>query len=531
MRLRLTGTFQLLDDQGGNCTPRGAKARAIIAMLCRIPERCRSRRWLESKLWSDRAPEQASGSLRQALMEIRQALGHHSSLLVTDRDTVTLSGVVTDLDTERDRVREALAEGRDFLEGIDIEDEAFEDWLRNERALLSDQAVPGKAMAGVLAEPMPFVVRLGGFSSGIAGFVGAAMAEAIGSLMMDFAEVEVYSDAQGTAIVSAPTRGITLAIEVAALGAQLHVLVALASTANQRILWSRRVTLVTDAADLIGEGAFPQIVFNAAEAAHAAVANIPAPDGRFWADAMTARAVQAMYSFDAAQLATADRLLAESLKFRPTARAWAWRGQLRQIMAVERTDLDWLKLREEADEYARRAMEMPEGNPLVYALVSQVRVMLDADPEVGTKLAQDAVVLSPYNAHGQAALAGAQLRAGAYAAALDAATAGARLAANSPHAFWWDSLVGLSALANGDVKLAIHHYEAAHFRSPNFRSPLRHLYFLYLVGGQPDRADRILQALRRLEPDFSIDRVRYDEHYPAATLRRTKLAEMAMQRL
>ena len=115
MFIRLVGVFEVRDDEGRDCTPRGAKARAILAMLCQTPDRRRARRWLEARLWSDRAAEQASGSLRQSLMEIRKALGPEAALLVADRDSVRLSGVRTDLETDRETAAGALQSGREFL--------------------------------------------------------------------------------------------------------------------------------------------------------------------------------------------------------------------------------------------------------------------------------------------------------------------------------------------------------------------------------------------------------------------------------
>ena len=58
MKLRLVGQFRLLDGLGIDRSPRGAKARAVLAMLVQVPEHRRSRRWLEARLWSDRGADQ-----------------------------------------------------------------------------------------------------------------------------------------------------------------------------------------------------------------------------------------------------------------------------------------------------------------------------------------------------------------------------------------------------------------------------------------------------------------------------------------
>ena len=121
MFIRMIGVFEVRDEAGQDRTPRGAKARALLALLARTPGHRRPRRWLEARLWSDRGQEQASGSLRQALTEVRKALGPLAERLTSDRDGVALAGFGSDL-ADPVGARQALARGREFLEGIDVLD-------------------------------------------------------------------------------------------------------------------------------------------------------------------------------------------------------------------------------------------------------------------------------------------------------------------------------------------------------------------------------------------------------------------------
>ena len=93
MHIRLLRVFEPRNHSGRDCSPRGTKARAILAMPCQTPDRRRARHWLEARLWSDRGAGQASGSLCQALMEICKAPGPEADRLETDGDTVRLGGV------------------------------------------------------------------------------------------------------------------------------------------------------------------------------------------------------------------------------------------------------------------------------------------------------------------------------------------------------------------------------------------------------------------------------------------------------
>ena len=114
-------------------TPRGRKACAIIAMLALSPDGKRARTWLQDKLWSTRAPEQGAGSLRQSLHELRAALGGDKNVVAADKFNVTLdlARLIMDLADEP-----ALAAWPDaeLLEGLDIADDEFESWLREQRA-------------------------------------------------------------------------------------------------------------------------------------------------------------------------------------------------------------------------------------------------------------------------------------------------------------------------------------------------------------------------------------------------------------
>jgi TolB-like protein/Tfp pilus assembly protein PilF len=140
----LLGAFALIGPDGKNITPKGQKAQALLALVATSEHGVRSRAWLCDKLWSDREPEQAFANLRQTLRQIRKCLGPHTELIEADKFTVRIRLDLIELDTL------ALSEGRssqiagrallrepldlDFLEGIDIRDPEFEEWLTTERS-------------------------------------------------------------------------------------------------------------------------------------------------------------------------------------------------------------------------------------------------------------------------------------------------------------------------------------------------------------------------------------------------------------
>ncbi|MFO1143970.1 MAG: hypothetical protein U1E59_16645 [Amaricoccus sp.] len=134
--LDLLGPLRLRDAAGTELTPRGRKSQGLLALLGLSPGLRRSRTWLQDKLWSDRAPVQASGSLRQCLTEIRTSLGRHVDCLRTDRGWVALDPERVHVIADRDR---PSARDLEFLEGLDIRDAEFEHWIRDQRMHHSDR--------------------------------------------------------------------------------------------------------------------------------------------------------------------------------------------------------------------------------------------------------------------------------------------------------------------------------------------------------------------------------------------------------
>jgi tetratricopeptide (TPR) repeat protein len=528
MFIRLVGVFEVRDGSGRDCTPRGAKARAILAMLCQTPDRRRARRWLEARLWSDRGAEQASGSLRQALMEIRKSLGAEADCLEADRDTVRLSGVTTDLEQTHAAAVQALQSGREFLEGIDIIDQAFEDWLRDERARVESslgvlRPAQPRQSDGQMAQ-LPFVLRRGALPEGVASFVGKSVSDAIARLLAEFVHIDVFGSGGSAVPDGLAKEGLELHVEAAEIQDRVHILVSLTSASSGQTIWNQRATVPVAEADLTWAGDLPPLVFQAADAA---LSHFPrlreCQDGPRRANALIANAVNEMFSYDRDRLRQADLLLAEAGEIATSARVLAWRCLVRQIMYVERTEADPTRLMSEIDEYARKALERSKANPLVLSLVGLARVMVDENPDAGAILARDALALSPYNAHSHAAQAGALMRLGDNLGALEAARRGTEIAARTAYVHWWEATSGLAALRSGNLVAALAHFEAAHYRAPGFRAAMRNLLFLYLAADEREKAARVYRELMRSEPDFTLDRILNEPLYPAVTLRQSGL--------
>jgi adenylate cyclase len=135
LRLAIFGRFRAADALGNEIPIKSRKSRALLAYLALPPGKERSREAIMALLWSDRGDEQARSSLRQALSGLRKDLGETAiaTLRITDES----------LELDPDHVMvEPASPGEVLLDGLRINDPAFEEWLRDERLRNEDAAVP-----------------------------------------------------------------------------------------------------------------------------------------------------------------------------------------------------------------------------------------------------------------------------------------------------------------------------------------------------------------------------------------------------
>lgn len=161
LKINLLGGCRLLASDGTDVTPRARKTRGMVAFLALAPGGSATREKLAGLLWSDRQEEQARGSLRQSVTELRAAFrGRDEDALQVDRDSlhIRLDKVWIDarelerlaVGTAEDRRQVIALYGGDLLADIGSIGGPFDDWLYSERAFRRDTAL--NAMASLLRE-------------------------------------------------------------------------------------------------------------------------------------------------------------------------------------------------------------------------------------------------------------------------------------------------------------------------------------------------------------------------------------------
>src|SRR5262245_1695274 len=162
LELSLFGAFEARLKSGAAINFPRNKAKALLAYLALRPGQMHARDTLATLLWGEASAERARHSLRQTLFELRNGLPRAAATcLVEEGDTVGLRAAAVDVDVAA--FERLAAEGSPealeragalyrgvLLEGINVSEPSFEEWLRTERDRLGELAV--EALAKLLGQ-------------------------------------------------------------------------------------------------------------------------------------------------------------------------------------------------------------------------------------------------------------------------------------------------------------------------------------------------------------------------------------------
>ncbi len=505
--LRVTGLVQLRTSaQGDPVVIRSNKARAILVLLATAPEGQRSRAWLQSKLWSDRAPEQAAASLRQDLSKLRASLSDLDIGFCVERTHVSV-------DLDKLQVCDA-AEGA-FLEDLDIRDPAFQDWLMVERARRggADPQIPAPA----LTRPVPWHIHLAPQTAqGGGAWFEHLLCDAAAKHLRDMLSADISVGGQP------PDRDRLLQVraQVFHLDGKVSMRVALTHAGTRHQIWSDARSFRVGGAPPVEHPEWLGLIADLTAACAQWIFRDGVQRPVMEADALCGRAINGLFSMLPDRIAEADELFAAAHEADPRGLYLAWRAQLRTVQFVERHDLDVEVLRDEGAAFIAHALETEPDNAMVAALAANTAGHLLKQTDRSLELGQLSVQLNPANAMGWWALSSASL----YADKLDACHAfalrGRKLAGRSPHRFWWDQQVFGAVFMQGRFDEAVRLTQTIHALNPNFRPPLRYLFAMLAQDGQDAAAAKVAETLKRLEPDFSPERLVQDRGYPASLVHR-----------
>ncbi|MBM2578003.1 hypothetical protein JQC91_16985 [Jannaschia sp. Os4] len=485
--LVLDGPVRVLTPDGQELTPRGAKARAVLALLGCAPGLRLSRAAVQDRLWSDSDAARGGASLRTTLGAIRRGLRDARGALVGGPGWIGL-------DPEAVRVRlPPVAEGARFCADLDIPDPEFDDWLRERR--MGFEAEDGRGAAPPGDGPLVLRADLGAAPHPIAEMLVHEAAQRLADLV-DLRVAAGARDAAGTG----------LRLGAVATGGSATVVQLRATDERSGRMWSHLETIDLDR---------PGLGVRLGRASHRmALAAL---------EVTGLRGLDAFGRFSPADLDRDEAVLASGRSGLRPAVADALRAQIYHAREIER--LAGARVLTEAADLALRAREAEPGNPIVLSSLALVRLR---QGEVGAAL--DLVGEARRRDAGQgiatfaavAALAHAGRAKEAYRLALAARggvqserrPASAALAAAS------------AAVLAGRDGAALEHARRAVAHAPEARAPRRFVAALAFRAGLEAEAAEALAVLARLEPGFAPRRM-LEPDYPVAGLRRRDLLQVA----
>lgn len=522
LSVRLFGPMQIRAADGRDLTPSTQKARAIIAMILVADGAVRSRNWLIDHLWSTKPRELALASLRQSLKEIRKCLGPWAAeVLKIDNFVVAIdSSKIIIEDSDRD-----IASHNDFLEGIDIGDPEFEDWLTLERSRLGGfaQAKPRHAEESreAPAQPAKFGLRIDPpIVSGLDPEEDELAANLLDEIVVSLVEEGFHDlhDRRKRTAIPLSSGGwrypLCLRCSVSRIADRARIVLALVDLAEEQTIWIRRFDTHVFA---IRSGREPEIAAGLAQCVDRIWQEKEAAARRFrfgedGADVMRA-AIQDIFELSATDLARAEHDLRRLITTRHGALASAWLAFLLTFRVGQRFVQHDGTLHDQARELIARAMEREPGNAVVLALAGHVHSFLFGNYVSAVDLFERAVRINPNRALVWDLYSVLHAYIGRPKEGLQCALFGRHLGAHSIHRYYFDTSCLITASMLGDHRRAIDYGEAVLEERPAFNSVLRFLTASYAHSGDVANADKARQLLLGIEPSFSIETLR-EARYP-----------------
>lgn len=526
MRLRLNGPFRVYDDDDRDITPKGIKERGLLALLALSPGQRRTRAWLQDKLWSDRSPEQASGSCRQALSNMRKALGPYGDQVQSDRSAIWLDPAIP----LQNAFDPAMGE---VLDDIDIADPEFTDWLRALRMqhdAPATDAPPPRLLSAPTApraqkRSMALITRIDQSGTARGAFILRALSQRIVTGLALLGDIEIVEVDASEKLVSEDQPAVRVDLECLDDSDMAFVLLRVISTANRRIVWSGRVSLAPSIAEIWASPDVTRAVNCTVQAVSDATSTAP---GLASISAIN-QAIRRVFEFEKTGLAKADGLLRDAVDGEARGLALAWRGFLRLTEALEFRDAESGKL-EEAMLYIQEALHIAPDHPVVLSLASQVTLRVTGDLDQAHYLAGRAVSNGEDNPYALDALSQTLIVQGRNHEANGIADRARQFAQGLPHSFSWDLQACLSSISIGQINTAFDLALISHRKMPFYRPALRYLTALSVLKNSMDDMRHFAQKLRKIEPDFT-PALLLSPTYPVQTLRDLGLIDEIRTRL
>ncbi|QXT38937.1 tetratricopeptide repeat protein [Gymnodinialimonas ceratoperidinii] len=504
-KIHVLGAFRLESPTGAVVAVKAKRARAILAALATGRDLARPRAWLQDLLWSERPKAQSGLSMRQCLHALRRDLGESRDILTTDKDVIALDAAKVWVDVRDDDhlagLGDAAGELPQFLDGLTIEDPAFQRWLDDRRCHYGRRlAPPLPPEKSPVARPIIIRGRPDGMIS--AQTYDTVLQDLICKSIDDAGRVRLLDESAMPLLSRREAeRAFRVQVSSADIGGSRGVSVNLSRSSDGSVFTNLvRVSDDIDMIDLVNEA----VVKSMEEIARYGT---DLPNHKI-ATALSVRALLSVTNYAPSTIENADALIARAFEIDPQPVFLAWRAYLRTFLLGEAVGGNAEAIREEMERFIRLAEEQDPDNSIVLSLAAFIHSMWFLSNENALELAQRSHKLNPSNPYGISYLGMVQTHLGNYEEGYRLTRRANSLTVHRNAKSSIRYVAMRSAACAGRYTEAIKIGEALGRDAPGFVAPKRLMGMLYMKVGRVDEAEAMVETLKQHEPDYSVEKMR-----------------------
>lgn len=542
--LYLLGAFSFVAADGRDITPKSRKSRALLALLALSPRGTRTRVWLRDKLWSESDEEKASGSLRQAIRDLKRSLAEAGDVILrTDRLSVSLELDNLWIDLRQIRNDAALPAdldpGVELLEGFDVADEEFEDWLTIERSnwadlrdslekrVEPDEASPrpsGLADGG--QRPIyPHLIVIGIMPSIIHGrdqlahYIGDYVSESVACTLAEYQPVQIVN--LGDRFGAEPDDALTadpdylIRTRTLVVGSKVSLTFLIYEASSRSLALSQSVQIPQE--DIVNDDFILANQFVSQNVDHLAKIilqprprrrGIPHDQGTL----IGYRILASMFDLDAGRLRKSQTML-ERVQDREESSLFSSLGAYASSFSLGENIGTWDESRfEQTEKFTRDVMQANPFNSISLACVGHTLGFVMDRHEVAAEIFARALKLNPMQAFVWDHVALHRLYQGDLDGARVAAERAVMLGRYSPISYTYETTACMIAALQGDHRRAVEIGSRSLVKQPRFHAAMR--YTLSSLGhlGETIRARALRAQLLSVDPAFA-DRATQKERF------------------
>ena len=508
---------------------RNKKARAILSMLALAHANRLTRSQLKDRLWSDRSEQQAAASLRQALTALRKALQDAPGVLSTTQEHVALAA---------DKFEVLMpAPHETLLAGLDINDEGFEDWLRQQRAVheaSESQPVQETVVDSSFTPPGDRnVIGIGILSSLSEGesrrdnVVGDMISDLIARELRNFGIAETYDYRHriltGANNDSFAAGGVDFFLQasVKLVDDSFFIHCRFFDSVDNRQLWSGHCRVKADAGYFESEGlrVFINEIIDAALFVFSSPGFVAHSEQRECAKLALA-AINETLKGRHGDLRSADLFLDQAYLNNPRSVYLGWKTHIVAYMLGERLVENPAELRKELLETMTVAEEQGRFNPVTLALIAHAHSFIFHNYARAQQIFDRMFQLNPMQAICFDLSAVTNVYVNNKEAAYQQSQLALKLGRFSPYRYCIYTTCAMAAAINQRYQEAAHYGDLATQEKPTFTAALRYLTAAQSLAGDIEGAQASYRKLIEIEPDFNL-KLLLDENYPVAAVGET----------